>query len=252
MRSLVTVCLILAGGACSVRAATITVSSFNNDNGTPATINYNDGSGDSGTLDTPLTQLSVLYSNPGGSVTFNTFSIDLFHTVSAGQMYAVNARVDLATAFVNGSRMAYIYENYGLQNLTSNPDQAAAVQIAEWDLSLNNHTPTSFVMDSDGTYSSGDEGVFNVSFGSNANTSQIVNLTNQYPTAAIGATTQGAWLDASAVGTQTNRGQSVLLSVPEPSSLLLGATAVGLVGAWIGWRVRVQTLGSRACGPPME
>jgi hypothetical protein len=236
MRSLTIVCLILAGGASSIRAGSVTVTTFNNDNTTPAVIGFNDGSGHSGTLNTPLTQLNVTYSSPGGLVTFNTFSNDLFHTVSAGQMYAVNARGDLATVFQNGSRMAYVYQTYGLQDLTNNPGQGAAVQLAEWDLSLNNHNPTSFVMDTDGTYSSGDENVFNVSFGSNPAASQIAALTNQYLQASVGATTQGGWLDASAAGAQMNRGQSLLLSVPEPSSLLLSAMAAGLLGAWFGWR----------------
>jgi hypothetical protein len=86
--------------------------------------------------------------------------------VSVGQTYAVDVRFDLATAFANGAQMAYILANFGVGDLSTNPDQAAAVQIALWDLSLNNHNPTSFGLDADGSYSSGDPSVFSVNFAS--------------------------------------------------------------------------------------
>src|SRR5262249_6946529 len=149
--------------------------------------------------------------------TFVTFSIDLFHTVSTGQSYEVNARNDLATAYANGSRIAYIFQNFGLQNLAANPIQAAALQLSLWDLSLNNHNPTSFFSADGGvTYSSGDPSVFHVSFGSNPDASQIATLTNQYLVASIGATTPGSWLDAAAAGNDPVRGQSLVQPVPEP------------------------------------
>jgi hypothetical protein len=233
------VCLALAVTTSLGRADSITVNAFNNS--TPATVTFNDGSGQS-TINTLLTQFNVTYSAGFGTpITFNTFSIDLTHTAGVGQTYLVNPRADLATAFTNGSRMAYIFQTYGLQDLTSNPDQAAAVQLAVWDLLLP-HNPTSFGLDADGTYSSGDPNVFSVNLGSNPDASQIAALTNQYLQASIGATTSGAWLDAAPAGNDPNRGVSVLQPVPEPSSLVLGIVAVGCLGAGGLWRCNRRLL----------
>src|SRR5260370_3586869 len=129
MRSLALACLALGMSASPVRAEFITVNAFNNS--TPATVSFNDGSGHSGTDNTLLTQFNITYSPGAGTpFTFSTFSVDLFHTVSSGQTYAVDPRGDVATAFANGSRIASIYQMFGVQDLTNNPDQAAAVQIA--------------------------------------------------------------------------------------------------------------------------
>jgi len=221
--------LALAMSTSPAAADTITLNGFNNN--TAATVTFDDGAGHSGSINTLLTQFNVTFTGVG-PLTFDTFSIDLFHTVTAGQIYPVNPRGDVATAFVNGSRIAYIFQTYGLSDLTSNPDQAAAVQLALWDLSLNNHNPTSFQADADGTYSSGDQNVFSVSFGSNPDASHIAGLTAQFLSASIGASTQGSWLDAAAAGDAPNRGESLLRRVPEPSSGLLTLLGLGALGAW--------------------
>jgi hypothetical protein len=128
-------------------------------------VSFNDGTGNTGTLSAALAQFVASYGNSDGSDTsFYTFCIDLAHTVSDDQTYAVTPRVDVATTFTNGAQMAYVIDNFGAADLASNPDQAAAVQIALWDLSLDNHDPTSFMLDADGSYSSGDESVFSVRF----------------------------------------------------------------------------------------
>jgi hypothetical protein len=232
-RIVLLVCLILAAMVTPVRADTITLNGFNNN--TPATVTFNDGAGHSGSQNTLLSQLNVTFNAAGTPIAFNTFSVDLFHTVGVGQTYAVASRDDLATAFANGSRIAYVFQHFGLQNLTADAIQAGAVQIALWDLSLNNHNPTTFGPDADGTYSSGDENIFSVSFGSNPDASQIASLTNQYLGVSIGATNTGTWLDAAAAGNTPNRGESVLQRVSAPSS---GAMiALGLGGlAVLGWR----------------
>jgi hypothetical protein len=237
-------CLGLGVSVAPVRAGSITLNGFNNN--TPATVTFDDGAGHSGSENTLLAQFNVTFSGGGTPSTFNTFSVDLFHTVSAGQTYAVTPRGDLATAFVNGSRMAYVFQNFGLQDLTNQAIQAAAVQVALWDLSLNNHNPTSFGMDADGTYSSGDESVFSVSFGSNSDASQIAALTAQYLGASIGAITTGGWLDAAAAGNDMNRGESVLRPVPGASSGLMVILGMGSLAMWRRWRGRFSAAGPRS------
>jgi hypothetical protein len=188
-----------------------------------ATVSFNDGMS-IGTGNVPITQLNVTYTGSDNSeLTFNTFCIDLTHTVSVGQSYAVYPSSNLNSVFMNGARMAYIYGAFGVNDLTDNPIQAAAVQIALWDLSLA-HDPTRFELDAaSGTnsYSSGDP-VFSVNFGDNPNASTISSLVNQYLVESIGSTTEGNWLDASAAGGNLDRGESVLIeAVPEPNSVML-------------------------------
>jgi hypothetical protein len=243
VRILPLTCLALAASVAPARAGSITLNGFNNN--TPATVTFDDGAGHSGSENTLLAQLNVTFSGGGMPSTFNTFSVDLFHTVSAGQTYAVTPRGDLATAFVNGSRMAYVFQNFGLQNLISHAIQAAAVQVALWDLSLDNHDPTTFGMDADGTYSSGDENVFSVAFGSNPEASQIAALTAQYLGASIGAITTGGWLDAAVAGNDANRGESVLQPVPGASSGLMITLGIGGLAILGWWRTRPA-----AAGPP--
>ena len=224
MRYYLLACLTCLATASFGRADFITVNGFNNN--TPATVSFDLGGGMSGVVNTNLTQFNATYNAPGTNVTFDTFSVDLLHTVSAGQTYLVNPRNDVASAFANGSRMAFIYQNFGTEDLTNNPDQAAAIQIALWDL-LSNHNPTSFGLDADGTYSSGDESVFNVSFGSNPDATQIAALVDHYLKKSTGSTAQGDWLDAAPAGNAPNRGESVLFPIPAPSSILLVLVALG-------------------------
>lgn len=230
MRSLSIGCLALALFAGAAQGSDVTINRFNDD--VTATISANDGMGQSiSDEDVVLSQFNVTYAG----ASFDTFCIDLFHTVEVNQTYAVQPRSDLAQAFMSGSRMAYVFQNFGTQDLSNNADQAAAVQIALWDLSLNNHNPTMFGPDGDGTYSSGDESVFSVSFGSNPDAATIAGMVNSYLVGSIDATTTGAWLDASASENPPNTGQSLLLpagvSVPEPPSILLVVVAAVGLGA---------------------
>ena len=191
---------------------TVSIDAFTS--GVQATIFRNDGT-QSGAVNALLTQMVVTYHNSDGTpVMFDTFCIDLFHTVSPDQVYPVILRGTLDPFFLNGDRTRYILEHFGALDLSGASDQAAAVQIALWDLSLNNHNPTSFGPDLGGTYSSGDPSVFSVDFGSNPDASAIASLVNQYLVASEGAPTSGSWLDASAAGDSAQRGQSLLLPPP--------------------------------------
>jgi hypothetical protein len=216
------------------RAAMIAVNAFNDN--IPATVSANDGT-NSVSFATLLTQFNVtLTPDSGTPATFNTFCVDLFHSISLNQNYAVTVRDDLATAFTNGARIAEVYLSHGEPDLSALPDQAAAVQIAVWDLSLSNHNPTTFSQVSGSDYSSGDPSVFNVDFGSDADAATIAGLVNSYLQESISATSQGSWLDASAAGDNFNRGQSLLIppsistNFPEPASISLLVVAGGALG----------------------
>jgi hypothetical protein len=191
-----------------------------------------------------LTQIHVTLHTTAGTFAFNTFSIDLSHTASIGQTYDVNPRSDLSTAFANGSRMAYIYQTYGVGDLSGNADQAAAVSIALWDLSLSNHNPTSLTQGADGSYSSGDPDIFKVSLGSNPDKAQIAQLANQYLSASS-VISGGAWLDAAVPGAGPNHGPSVIRPVPEPSSISLCLVAAGCLSVWGLWRRRAAESAER-------
>ncbi len=189
-----------------------------NNAGVGGQVSANDGAVDSFSLtSTVFDQLNCTYTPSGGgsAVSFYTYCIDLFHDFSQGQTINVYVSGNVASAFINGARMAYIYDMYGASNLTGNPYQAAAVQLALWDLTLNNHNPTTFSLDSDGTYSSGDESVYSVKFNNSTDAAGVAPLVNQYLQASIGAITQGGWLNADANGTSSGRGQSL----PFPSPL---------------------------------
>ncbi len=202
---------------------TLSIDAFTS--GAQATVFRNDGT-QSGAVNALLTQMVVTYHNSDGTpVTFDTFCIDLFHTVSPDQVYPVILRDSLDPLFANSARMTYVLDHFGASNLSGAPDQAAAVQIALWDLSLNNHNPTFFGPDLSGTYSSGDPNVFSVNMGSNPDASAIASLVNQFLVASEGATASGGWLDASAAGNSVNRGQSLLI----PPSLVIAPDGLDLV-----------------------
>ncbi|OAI47174.1 hypothetical protein AYO44_09990 [Planctomycetaceae bacterium SCGC AG-212-F19] len=182
-------------------------------NSTAAAVSFDDGAGHAGTDNTVLAQFQVTYTS--GSAfpeVLDTWCIDLEHNVGVGQTYAVQPRGDLAGAFANGSRMAYIFEHFGQQDLSNDPVQAGAVTLALWDLSLSNHNPTHFGKDADGSYSSGDPNVFRVQM-SDGNADAIAQLTDQYLVESLGATNQDGWFDAAPAGDAQNRGQSLLLPV---------------------------------------
>jgi hypothetical protein len=236
VRGFVVASLVTALNASVGYAALITVNAFND--GDQATITANDGV-NSDSFQTLLTQFNVtLTPDSGPATSFQTFCVDLFHSISLGQNYAVTVRSDLATAFANGSRIAEIYESFGTSDLSSNPTQAAAVQLAVWDLSLSNHTPTSFVDDGGGVYSSGDPSVFSADISADSDAAAIATLVNTYLQGSVGANISGTWLDASAAGDAFDRGQSLLIPpslgvpfLPEPTSLTM--LAIGSAGLLI-------------------
>ncbi|MBY0528125.1 MAG: FG-GAP-like repeat-containing protein [Gemmataceae bacterium] len=203
-------------------ASTVSFNTLNNT--TTAIVSFNDGAGHSGNLNTFLSQFDVTFTGAGvSSFAFNTFCIDLFHEVSIGESWAVNLRSDLDVAFVNGgSAMAYLFQQYGMTDLTSNPTLAAALQLDLWDLSLGG-TPTAFTQQVDGSYrSSGGGDVFlSVDLGGNPDAAMIIALANDLLLESSGATAHGGWFD-SAAADELNRGQSLLMPAYLP--VVVGTT----------------------------
>ncbi|TPW00772.1 MAG: Cna B domain-containing protein, partial [bacterium] len=181
-------------------------------NSTTATITYNDNAGQAASATVYVSQFNATWNGAGGPTTFNTFCVDLFHAVTVGQTFQATARPDLAPAFTNGSRIAYIYQNYGTQDLSGDPIQAAAVQVAIWALSLDNFVPTQFVDNLNGSWSSADDDenndpdVFKVAWGSTPNVADIMALVNDYLNKSLDSAAQGGWFDAALAGDGDNRG----------------------------------------------
>jgi hypothetical protein len=192
-------------------------------------VSANDGQGDIlSNVDAYLGQLAVTFQDTAGNQSsFYTFCIDPVHEVGVGQTYAVNVVDSLAPAHKNSAAMAYLYQTYGMQDLANDPQTAAAVAIAEMDLSLNNQpTPTTFTADGSG-YSSGDASVFYVSGIGSALAAEVNTVLGEAAQATT--TVQGAWLDASLSGNSLTRGQSLILpgetTIVNPSSPTIVTTA---------------------------
>ncbi|MBY0528386.1 MAG: FG-GAP-like repeat-containing protein, partial [Gemmataceae bacterium] len=190
-------------------------------NSTTAMVSFNDSAGHSGSVTTFLSQFNVTFNGGGvSSLPFATFCIDLLHTVTVGESWGVNFRNDLDAAFVSGgSAMAYLFQQYGMADLTSNPTLAAALQL---DLSLGG-TPTAFTQQVDGSYrSSGGGDIFlSVDLGSNLDAAMIIALANDLLLESSAATAHGGWFDSSATD-EPNRGQSLLMPANLP--VVVGTT----------------------------
>jgi hypothetical protein len=150
------------------------------------------------------------------SQSFNTFCIDIDHHVSMGQTYKVEQKDVSGFPGGAGGQMEYLFVTYGQGVLTN--DQAAAVEIALWELSKGSDT---------------------FSYTANANVTALVNT---YLLDSTGQSQAGFWQDASAQGDYLDRGQSLIgppdfgslqsSSVPEPSSLILLMLGAGGLSAF--------------------
>jgi len=190
-----------------------------------ATITFLNDQGQMETDETYLTQFDVTVTDATGQQEeLNTFCVDLNHNVTgAGQTYPVfiSNSESLNDNFAAASEMAYIYQTFGQQALGN--DAAAATQLALW-TEMQNPSGAPLTENGDGSYSSG---TFTVNFDGNPDAANIVNEANQELAASAGATTAGAWLDASAAGDATNRGQSLMLPV---AALNFGDTSLTATG----------------------
>jgi hypothetical protein len=169
---------------------------------------------------------------------FTTFCIDTAHEVTVGQTYKVQ-QTPVETGLNYGPQMEYLYAKY-VGAAVSNNVEAAALQIALWDLA-------------DG----GESLLTGSEFRYTDTSSPIYSLANSFIDEALAYTpptsgSVGDWEDASASGGALGRGQSLIGPpitgfnlnadpVPEPSSLVLAATALGTLVC-----TRRRRIGARA------
>jgi hypothetical protein len=202
--------LLLGGTAAPALAAPVSVSLDSLGAGTNLFIHYE--SPGSSTFHDWYVFAGQYHVSINNGTPFNSFCVDLDHTVQVGQTFMAN--VMPTSGLMGGGQVAYLYDKYGMTTM-GDPTKAAALQLAFWDLTTD-----------------GGDGLSHGRFqflGSSAIAAQV----DAYLTEAKNQSHNGRWLDASASGSGQNRGQSVLSPTPEPATVaLLGAGLMSLGGGW--------------------
>jgi hypothetical protein len=158
---------------------------------------------------------------------FTTFCIDTSHEVTVGQTYSVQ-QTPVETGLTYGAQMEYLYTKY-IGTAVNNNNEAAALQIALWDL-----------VDGGQSLLTGSQ------FRYTDTSSPIYTMANNFITEAkafvpSGPGSVGFWQDASPSGTALGRGQSLIgppasgfnpnvLNAPAPSGAILAMSAVATLG----------------------
>jgi hypothetical protein len=172
------------------------------------------------------------------AVTFQTFCVDLFHDVSNNQQYEVTLTPTVGN-LNNATQINYLYQTYGEQYINGTystlvvngttyhnvaaDDYAAALQLAIWDELANNGSTSGPLSYSIVTGSS----------------SMVLSLVSSFLAAANGDPLQNGnyWQANASQPAGYDQGQSFLMS-SAPSSLLLGAMALGCLMPFCAWRRR--------------
>lgn len=172
---------------------------------------------------------------------FQSFCIDTAHEVKVGQTYQV-LQTPVETGLSYGPQMEYLYTKYLAAALTNN-NEAAALQIALWDL-----------------VDGGESLLTGSQFRYTDTNSPIYNMANSFIAEAKAFTpppsgSVGSWLDASPSGNSLGRGQSLIgppapgfhpnvTIAPAPPGAVLALS--GLVTLACGYRFRRRTIAAAA------
>lgn len=139
---------------------------------------------------------------------FNSFCVDLQHTISQGDAWDVNLTPIPDAGLNNSGRIAYLYTTSAATVNTN--DDAAGLQLAAWDVMID-----------------GGDGLSTGNFQANNVSSGAVNAANNFLTASLGRSGNATWLVAvngtkqNLVGPNRPGG-----TVPEAGSLSLLATGL--------------------------
>jgi RHS repeat-associated protein len=182
---------------------TITLDGLNN--GDQVHIDYNDGQGHSGSIDTVMSQFEMTATFNGQKIPVQTICADITHEVTIGQTYAVAASGDIGSVLANGAQVAYMLQEFLQGPLT--PVQIDAGQLATW-AAVIPHIAASFTQNADGTYGCGDD-MFKVRFASNLDDHAIAALVNTMLSTSYGKVRSGGVFNASVSGDAKVRGQIV-------------------------------------------
>lgn len=143
-----------------------------------------------------------------GGANFEAYCVDLDHTVSNGNSYAINVK-NMSMQGPNGLRAAWLFNTYA-GTVDSNV-KGAALQLAIWDVVTDNGDGFGA-----GNLKSSEGGA-------------LMTLANSYLSASAGMSGNALWLEAQNHGENHNRNQNLMTAVPEPSSIaaiFVGAAAL--------------------------
>ena len=143
---------------------------------------------------------------------FDTYCVDLTHSVSPGSSYRIAPR-STSDGLTGGSQIAYLYNTYGM-NVQDN-DHAAALQAAIWELTV------------DGNNANLATGGFLLN-----TTGNVRSYADAYLTAASGNSGSAFWMDAGLNGTVNSHLQNQLIPTVTISSTQAIAPQTPEPGAW--------------------
>src|SRR5262249_50143277 len=110
-------------------SGTLTPNHDTNTNPNTLTQYFDDGQGHSATRTySNVGPVNMTYTDSSGvQTTFDSFCVDLPDTFAWNTPFTVYSRGDVASSFVNGPKIAWVMQTYGLADLSGNNNLAEAV-----------------------------------------------------------------------------------------------------------------------------